>query len=88
MELFVGSAGLRGVVVLAGLDDDVGELFGIDQPPQGVDGELKLLPFGNRLLADLSGGHLHVLLGDGGDDVRAVMFSAASLSGSSQARRL
>ena len=65
-----GLQGLRQGAALAGLDDDVGELLGIDQPAQGVDGQLELLALGNRLLADLAGGDLQVLLGDGGHDVQ------------------
>ena len=53
----------------AGLDDDVGELFRIGEPAEGVDGELELLALGRRLLTDLAGSHLKVLLADGADDV-------------------
>ena len=83
-----GGLGAGGVAV-AGLDDDVAELLGVGQPAQGVDRQLELLALGDRLLADLAGGDLQVLLADGGDHVvGASGSSAASLSGSSQARRL
>ena len=52
-----------------GLDDDVGELLRVDQPAQGIDGQLELLALGDGLLADLAGGDLQVLLGDGRHDV-------------------
>ena len=43
----------------------------LDQPAEGVDRELELLPPRDRLLADLPGRHLHVLLADGVDHVVA-----------------
>ena len=60
---------LHGDARLARLDDDVGELLGIDQPAQRVDRQLELLALGHRLLADLAGGDLDVLLGDGREHV-------------------
>ena len=65
---------------LPDLDDDVGELLGIDQPAERVDRELELLTGGNRLLADLAGGDLQVLLADGGDDVFGARWSARPAS--------
>ena len=53
----------------AGPEDDVAELRGIGEPAQGVDGELELLSPGDRLLPDLAGGDLQVLLGDGDDHI-------------------
>ena len=80
---------LRQGVALGRLDDDVAELLRVGEPAQGVDGQLELLALGHRLLADLPGGHLQVLLADGGDHVHgAEVRATASLSGSSQARRL
>ena len=74
---------------LAGLDDDVGELLRIGEPAQRVDRQLELLALGHGLLADLAGGDLHVLLADGRRPRPwRSGSSAASLSGSSQARRL
>ena len=58
-------AGRRSCPAGAGLDDDVAELLRVGQPAQGVDGELELLALGDGLLADLAGGDLQVLLGDG-----------------------
>ena len=75
-------------LVLADLDDDVGELLGIDQPAQRVDRQLKLLAGGNRRLADLAGRDLQVLLADGGHDVLGRDAIEASFSVSSQARML
>ena len=72
-----------------GFEDDVGELLGVGEPPQRVDGQLELLALGHRLLADLSGGNLDVLLADGRDHVHGARgSSAAILSASSQTRRL
>ncbi len=56
----------------AGLDDDVGEFVRVGEPALGVDGQLKRLALGHGRLADLSGGHLDVLLADGGDHVHGV----------------
>ena len=53
------------LVPLVGLDDDVGKLLGIDQPAQRAEGELEDLAGRRRRLADLTGGHLHVLVLDG-----------------------
>ena len=39
--------------------------LGIGQSAQGGDGELERLPGRSRLLAEMAGGHLHVLLADG-----------------------
>ncbi len=73
----------------AGLEDDVAELLGLGEPAQRVDRQLELLAAGDGLLADLAGGDLQVLLVDGVDHVLGrSRLSAASLSGSSQARRL
>jgi len=49
----------------AGLDNDVGKLRRVGQPPQRAHGELKLLPLGNGLAANLAGGNLNVLALDG-----------------------
>ena len=54
--------------VLADLDDDLAELLLGGQPAQGVEHELIILPLGHRLLADVAGGHLDVLLLNGLDD--------------------
>ena len=53
------------VAALTNLDDDVAELFHVDQPSERIDGQLELLARRNRLLADLPGGDLQVLLADG-----------------------
>ena len=47
----------------------MGELLRVNEPPQRVDRQLELLALGDRLLADLSGGNLDVLLADGRDHV-------------------
>ena len=57
------------LAVRAGLEDDVGELFGLDQPAEGVDGILEVLALGDRRLADLPGRHLHVLLAQDAEHV-------------------
>ena len=64
-----------------GLDDDVGELLRVDEPAQGVDRQLELLALGHRLLADLPGGHLDVLLGDGRDHVHGAEVQRRHLVG-------
>jgi hypothetical protein len=43
---------------LADLDDDVAELLDVDEPAEGVDGELEALTSRHGLLADLPGGDL------------------------------
>ena len=48
--------------IRAGLEDDVCELLGLDQPPEGAQGVLEVLAGGDGRLADLPGGHLYVLL--------------------------
>ena len=76
-----GAADVRQRAALAGLDDDVGELLRVGEPAQGVDGQLELLALGHRLLADLPGGHLDVLLGDGGDHVHGAQVERRQLVG-------
>ena len=56
---------------VASLDDNVRKLLRIAQPSERVDRELKLLARRRRLLADLSGRDLNVLLLDGRDHVHA-----------------
>src|SRR5262249_2385106 len=72
---------LRRTAPLRRLDDDVGELLGVGQPAERVDRQLELLPLGDGLLADLPGGHLDVLLGDGGDDVDRAQVECGQLVG-------
>ena len=49
-----------------GAEDDVLELLRLGQPAEGGDGELeRLAGCGRRLLAEVAGRHLHVLLADG-----------------------
>jgi hypothetical protein len=55
--------------VRAGLEDDAGELLGVDQAAEGAHGVLKVLALGDRRLADLPGRHLHVLLAQDPDHV-------------------
>ena len=55
--------------VRAGLENDVGELLGLDQPAEGAQGVLEVLALGDRRLADLPGRHLHVLLAQDPDHV-------------------
>src|SRR5262249_30606588 len=52
---------------LAHLDNDVPELLVRGQPALGVQDELIGLPAGHRLLADVAGGHIDVLVPDGLD---------------------
>ena len=73
---------------MAGLDDDVGELLRVGEPALGVDGQLELLPLRHRLLADLPGGHLDVLLGDGGDHVHGAQAERGQLVRVEPGRRL
>ena len=54
---------------VAGLDHDVAELLDVGQPAQRADRVLERLAGRGRLLADLPGRHLHVLLLDGLDHV-------------------
>ena len=54
---------------LVGLEDDVAELVRVDQTAQRVDGQLELLTRRRRLLADLAGRDLEVLLADRVDHV-------------------
>ena len=75
----VGRRGHRLRVVLTGLQDDVLELLGLDEPADRIDRELKLLAFRDRLLADLPGGDLQVLLGDGRDHVRGTQVERRQL---------
>ncbi len=64
------ASGSRGSWVCRdGLEDDVGKLLRIGEPPQRIDCELELLAVGNGLLADLAGGNLEVLLRDGLHDI-------------------
>ena len=70
------------------LDDDVAELLRLDQPAQRADRQLELLARRDRLLADLPGGHLDVLLADGRDHVAGGQVREASFFGSSQTRML
>ena len=73
----------------AGLEDDVRELLGLDQPAEGAQRVLEVLARGDRRLADLPGRHLHVLLAqDAGSRRRRSGSATASLSGSSQTRML
>ena len=58
-----------GRAALADFDNDVAELIRIDQSPLGVDRVLELLSRRHRRLADLSGRHLNVLLGNGVDNI-------------------
>src|SRR5262249_15474684 len=53
--------------VLAHLDNDVPELLVRGQPALGGQDELIGLPAGHGLLADVAGGHIHILLPDGLD---------------------
>ena len=69
MAFCAGAGGRAAAAGLADLEDDVAELHRIDQPAERVDGQLELLAEGNRLLADLAGRDLQVLLADGGHDV-------------------
>ena len=62
--LEIGDLGVR-----AGFENDVGELFGFDQPAEGVHGELEVLALRHRRLADLPCRHLHVLLAEDADHV-------------------
>ena len=84
-----GRGRLRQRVARAGLDDDVGELLGVGEPAQGVDRELELLALAGRAAGRSgrrrparSAGLMAVTTS------MALRLSAASLSGSSQARRL
>ena len=52
-----------------GADDDVGEFVGIGKPAGGVDLKFERRSGRRRRLADLAGGDLDVLLGDGALDV-------------------
>ena len=52
-----------------GADDDIGEFLRIGEPPLGVDLQFERGPGRRRRLADLAGGDLNVLLGDGVLDV-------------------
>ena len=52
----------RDLAVVPRLDDDLGELLGLEQAAQGVDGILEIDARGHRRLADASGRHLHILL--------------------------
>src|SRR5262249_20938297 len=60
-------ANLPAVAVAA--QDDLFELFDVVQSAQRRDGELEGLARGGRWLADVTGGHLAVLLADGVDHV-------------------
>ena len=64
-----------------GLEDDVGELLRVGEPAQRIDGQLELLALGDRLLADLSGGNLDVLLADGRDHVHGAEAEGRHLVG-------
>ena len=52
-----------------GADDDVGKFLRVGEPPRGVDLQFERRPGRGRRLADLAGGDLNVLLGDGVLDV-------------------
>ena len=55
--------------VRAGIENDVCELLGLDEPAEGAQGVLEILAVGDRRLADPAGRHLHVLLAQDPDHV-------------------
>ena len=59
----------RFFAVRPALDDDLAKFFRRDQPAFGIDLQLEIHRLADWLLADRAGGHLHVLLADGVDDV-------------------
>ena len=70
-----------GPSLVAGLDDDVVELLGVAEPPERRDGVLERLVRGRRVLADLAGGDLHVLLADRGQHVLGGQVAGLELLG-------
>ena len=75
------------IPLVVGLDDDLAELLRVAQPPQRGHVVLEPLRLGRRVLADLAGGHLDVLLADRGIRTASVVrLRALSFCGSSQIR--
>src|SRR5262249_30003872 len=72
---------IRDLALRAGLKNDVGELFRLDEPAERAEGVLKILPARHGRLADLAGGDLHVLLAQNADDVGGGQVARGELVG-------